>query len=130
MPLSQFDTGNGITLCHSCHRETHHGFNRRPDLTQPMDAEGGEKIELIQRLLCVLLDDGRERGLFLEKHYALSEYTLICCCRAQAVSRDRYLEGPTLLQAYRIWRTSSPPVVAALFAANYAPAGRRPAKLR
>lgn len=44
---AQFQTGNGITLCKKCHTEAHTGFNRRPDLSLPMNAQGGEKIETL-----------------------------------------------------------------------------------
>ena len=38
---AEFRTGNGITLYSTCHREMHQGFNARPDLSVPMDAQGG-----------------------------------------------------------------------------------------
>ncbi|HEY3783363.1 MAG TPA: hypothetical protein VGL56_19960 [Fimbriimonadaceae bacterium] len=44
---ARFMTGNGVTLCSRCHAGVHEGFNGCPDLGQPMDAEGGEKIELL-----------------------------------------------------------------------------------
>jgi 5-methylcytosine-specific restriction endonuclease McrA len=46
----QFETGNGITLCSTCHREAHRGFNARPDLSLPVDAQGGEKLAAMERL--------------------------------------------------------------------------------
>ena len=44
---ARFLTGNGITLCQPCHREVHAGFNGKPDLSEPMDAQGGQKIETL-----------------------------------------------------------------------------------
>src|ERR1700676_259380 len=47
LKAARFETGNGITLCPDCHRQTHVGFNSRPGLSLPMDAQGGEKIEMM-----------------------------------------------------------------------------------
>src|ERR1700688_4585930 len=44
LKAARFETGNGITLCPDCHRQTHVGFNSRLGLSLPMDAQGGEKI--------------------------------------------------------------------------------------
>src|SRR5260221_918233 len=46
----QFETSNGITLCSTCHREMHRGFNARPDLSLPVDSQGGEKFALMDQL--------------------------------------------------------------------------------
>ncbi len=59
LPEARFQTGNGITLCRDCHREVHGGFNGRADLSLPMDAQGGEKIDTMERLYAVLRDDAR-----------------------------------------------------------------------
>jgi hypothetical protein len=50
-------TGNGITLCSTCHADAHRGFNGRADLGLPMDAQGGEKIELLVDLYGALFAD-------------------------------------------------------------------------
>src|SRR4051812_14246654 len=42
LAAAEFQTGNGITLCASCHKEMHDGFNGRPDLGLPVDAQNGE----------------------------------------------------------------------------------------
>lgn len=89
MPKSQLDTGNGITLCHRCHREPHAAFNRKPDLQQPMDAEGGENIDLMERLYRILWDDAVERGCHLEEHYHLSPYILGVFRRFQVSTQCR-----------------------------------------
>src|SRR5690349_8596450 len=34
---ARFLTGNGITLCRTCHKEVHAGFNGKPDMSLPMD---------------------------------------------------------------------------------------------
>ncbi len=50
LPEAQLMTGNGITLCSDCHKYMHEKFNRKPDISKPMDAQGGEKIEVITAL--------------------------------------------------------------------------------
>jgi hypothetical protein len=62
LPGAQFQTGNGITLCDECHREAHRHFNGRADLDLPMDAQGGEKLDLMERLYGALLGDAVEQS--------------------------------------------------------------------
>jgi hypothetical protein len=73
---SMFHTGNGITLCRSFHREVHTGFNGRSDLSLPMDAQGGEKIEIMEKLYSTLAIDAAERGLLRDDFYYLSDTIL------------------------------------------------------
>src|SRR3954469_16077144 len=71
MVVAQFETGNGISLCRSCHREVHSGFNGRPDFALPMDAQGGEKINIMEDLYGRLLDDADRQGLLCNEFYFL-----------------------------------------------------------
>lgn len=64
IPEMQLEFGNGITLCRSCHRKPHEAFNRRPDLTLPMDYEGGDNIDLAAALFYALGEDRRSAGFF------------------------------------------------------------------
>lgn len=66
---ARFQTGNGITLCNSCHRESHKAFNRKPNLELPMDAEGGENIELLTAFFDILLSDAKRRHLLRDDFY-------------------------------------------------------------
>lgn len=68
-----FQTGNGITLCASCHREMHEGFNGRPSLNLPADAQNGEKLHRMERLYSILTDDAVERDLTREEFHFLSD---------------------------------------------------------
>jgi hypothetical protein len=102
VPSAQFETGNGITLCSRCHREIHAGFNGRPDLSQPVDARGAEKLPHMERLYSILTDDAVARGLTREDFYFLSNKTLVCFKRMQGYSDDTCFPGARIEQAYLI----------------------------
>lgn len=74
--LGHLQTGNGIGLCRSCHKQPHEVFNRRPNLNLPMDAEGGEDIELLTEFFWRLLTDAKERNLLRDDFYFLSDHAL------------------------------------------------------
>lgn len=99
---AQFQTGNGITLCRTCHREMHRGFNARPDLALPVDAQGGEKLALMERLYSILTDDAVERGLMREEFYFLSDEFLASFKRMQGYDPATYFPGSRVEQAYLI----------------------------
>ncbi|MFN4009860.1 MAG: HNH endonuclease [Pannonibacter sp.] len=99
---AQFDTGNGITLCRECHKEVHAGFNGRPDMSLPVDAQGGEKLASMERLYSILLDDAVERGLMREDFYFLSDEVLGSLKRMQGYDLNTYFPGSRLEQAYLI----------------------------
>ena len=99
---AQFDTGNGITLCRECHREVHAGFNGRPDMSLPVDAQGGEKLALMERLYSILVDDAVERGLMREDFYFLSDEVLETFRSMQGYGANTHFPGSRLEQAYLI----------------------------
>jgi hypothetical protein len=99
---AQFETGNGITLCQDCHREAHFGFNGRPDLAMPADAQGGEKLATMERFYSILLDDALERGLLREDYYFLSDAVLGSFKRMQGYDTFTVFPGSRLEQAYLI----------------------------
>jgi len=99
----RFQTGNGITLCLICHKDPHAGFNRRPDLNLPMDAEGGEKIDLFTGYLGALVIDSNRRGLFQEHYYFFDEHALNAFKKIQGISDAAKFEGRYIEQAYQIW---------------------------
>ncbi|WKZ46123.1 MAG: HNH endonuclease [Anaerolineales bacterium] len=99
----QYQTGNGITLCQTCHKEPHAGFNRRPDLNLPMDAQGGEKIDLLTGLLHALIIDAHQRGTFKEEYYRFDEQALQTFKSLQSIPTETQFEGSSLEQAYTIW---------------------------
>jgi hypothetical protein len=104
LPQAELQTGNGITLCKGCHKEPHKGFNRKPDLDLPMDAEGGEKIDLLTMLFGALLADARGRHLLDDKYYYLSDEVLGIFKAFQSISRQLVFPGSRLEQAFLIWQ--------------------------
>jgi hypothetical protein len=118
MVVAEFETGNGISLCRSCHREVHFGFNGRPDLTLPMDAQGGEKIDTMEDLYGRLLDDAGRQGLLCDEFYFLSDITLEKFKMFQGFEPDTLFEGCRLQQAYWIWRQCPRNAAAAILDAN------------
>lgn len=114
---AHLQTGNGITLCRVCHRQPHEVFNRRPDLDQPMDAEGGENIELLAEFFVRLLTDARERNLLRDDFYFLSDQVLQSFKRAQGFESDTPFPGSRLEQATLIWRQTPRNMRNAIFAA-------------
>lgn len=118
LDCARYETGNGISLCHACHSELHSAFNGRPDLGQPMDAEGGENIENMADLLGYLAADAQGRGLLSDKYYFLSDRYLETCRRFQGIDAGAKFPGVRLEQAYWIWRQSPREVLRALLSAN------------
>jgi hypothetical protein len=73
-PWGAFDTGNGITLCHQCHRKIHERFNGRADLDSPL-GEGDDQDEWAF-LFSLLLEDAIARGLNEDEFYYISDNML------------------------------------------------------
>ena len=99
---AQFQTGNGITLCSTCHRDMHRGFNARPNLTPPVDAQGGEKLASMERLYSILTDDAVERGLMRGEFYFLSNQLLASFKKMQGYGPTTFFPGSRIEQAYLI----------------------------
>ena len=99
----RFQTGNGITLCYICHKDPHEGFNGRPDLSQPMDAQGGEKIDLFTGYLGALVLDSRVRNIFQEHFYYFDDYALEAFRKIQGIPDAAIFKGRRIEQAYQIW---------------------------
>lgn len=99
----RFQTGNGITLCHICHRDPHEGFNRRPYLSQPMDAQGGEKIDLFTGYLGALVIDSRKRNIDQEHYYFFDDHALEAFKKIQGIPEEAKFKGRRIEQAYQIW---------------------------
>lgn len=115
---SRFDTGNGLTLCKDCHKTPHSDFNRRADLDLPMDAQGGEKIELALEYLEILLADAREREILRDDFYDFSDYTLGAFKSAQSIDPYLVFPGTKLEQAYSIWLQTPRKTMQAILEAN------------
>ncbi len=118
IPQMQLEFGNGITLCRSCHAQPHEVFNRRPDLTLPMDYEGGDDIDLVAALFYALGEDAKERGLLCDEYYYLSDSALRMFKRFQCIDPNLEFPGYRVEQAYLIWRQTSRAVLRLLLDAN------------
>ncbi|MBG7615611.1 HNH endonuclease [Brevundimonas sp. BAL450] len=118
LPEAALETGNGITLCRDCHREVHRGFNGRPDMQEPMDAQGGEKLPAMERLYCILDQDAVERNTLDPALYQLSDTVLGRFKRLQGFASNTDFPGPPVRQAYLIWAQASPGVREAVARAN------------
>ena len=118
LPEAQFLTGNGVTLCSPCHKYVHDEFNRRPDTTLPMDAQNGEKIELITALFGILLQNACNRRILKENYYYFSEKVLGTFKIFQGYDPATPFPGMCLEQAYYIWNSSPLNVRNALLEAN------------
>lgn len=126
LAAAQFQTGNGITLCSSCHREMHQGFNGRPDFGQPVDAQGGEKLQKMERLYSILTDDAVERGLMRQEFYFLSDEMLTCFKRMQGYAPETYFPGACIEQAYLILAECEHGIRKGMAEANDVPMPDRP----
>ena len=123
---AQFQTGNGITLCSKCHKEMHQGFNARPVLSLPVDAQGGEKLRSMERLYSILTDDAVERGLMRDEFYFLSDEFLSLFKRIQGYDASTYFPGSRIEQAYLILAEGEASVRRALAEINGVPMPDRP----
>ncbi len=126
LEAAQFLTGNGVTLCSACHKETHEGFNRCPDLSQPVDAQGGEKLQKMERLYSILTDDAVERGLMHEEFYFLSDEVLACFKQMQGYAPETFFPGARVEQAYLVLAEAEFSTRRAMLEADDMPAPDRP----
>src|SRR5688572_12778612 len=76
LTIARFAPGNGITLCRECHAEPHAAFNGSPDMMRPMDAQGGENIDLMMSLYRALAEDAIERSQRRSDYYFLDDQVL------------------------------------------------------
>jgi hypothetical protein len=117
LPYASLNTGNGITLCESCHRHAHIGFNGRPDVQLPMDAQNGEKIELLAELYTRLLNDAEAKNQLSDEWYFLSDEVLLTFMRLQGFVNPINFVNSRLAKAVAIWRYS-PSTMRMIMSAN------------
>lgn len=118
LPGAQYEPGNGITLCRKCHKEVHAGFNGRPDMTLPMDAQGGEKAEDITTMLELLFIKSSQRPDLAEAWYYLSDSTLATISMLQGFDATTRLDASRIEQAYIVWNQADGTVRDAILQAN------------
>ena len=115
---ARFDTGNGISLCKSCHEEPHESFNRKANLGLPMDAEDGEKIELALAFLTYLIEDAKKQKLLRDDFYYFSDQALITFKKFQTIDADLKFPGLRIEQAQLIWDQTPRCMMEAILNAN------------
>ena len=118
LPTAQYEPGNGITLCRKCHKEVHGGFNGRPDMRLPMDAQGGEKAEEISIMLELLVIKSRQYPKFTDEWYYLSDSTLATISLLQGFDAAARLDANRIEQAHIVWNQAPSPVRDAILQAN------------
>ena len=118
LQFAKFAPGNGITLCRKCHAEPHAIFNGKPDMRQPMDARGGENIDLMMDLYRALAEDASERNQCRNDYYFLNEQVLTTFKRFQDLPESANFSGIPVEQAYWIWRQTPRASMFALIEAN------------
>ncbi|WP_373387589.1 HNH endonuclease [Pseudomonas alcaligenes] len=121
-PWGWYQPGNGITLCHECHWMYHEGFNGRPDLNQPIDAQGGDNLDDVAYSFWLLLEDARDQGLSEDEFYFFEDHMLFFFVRVQGYEffLDAVAQGQItrLRMAYEIWRRSGEMVINDFIKAN------------
>lgn len=83
-----------------------------------MDAQGGEKIDILAELFGVLAENARSRGMLRDDYYHLSETVLTVFKALQDFDPSAHFPGSQLEQAYTIWRHSPPSMRNAVLEAN------------
>lgn len=118
LPNAQYEPGNGITLCRKCHKDMHVGFNGKPDMALPMDAQGGEKAEEISIMLQLMVIKSRQHPSLSDEWYYLSDSTLMTICLLQGFDANTQLDVSRIEQAYIIWNQAPGTVKDAILQAN------------
>lgn len=107
-PWGAFDTGNGVSLCHECHRRVHATFNRRPNMSLPLGAEQGDDQDEWAFLFGLLRDDAVSRGLDEDEFYHLGDDMLTFFMRCQGFNElhEKVMSGgmSRLRFAHEVWR--------------------------
>ncbi len=106
LPEATFQTGNGITLCRGCHKDVHRGFNGKANFALPMDAQCGEKIDILTELFDVLANDAIERERINDDYYFLSDQILSKFKILQSFDSSMIVKGYRIEQASLIWHQS------------------------
>jgi len=108
-PWGMLELGNGITLCRDCHRRVHDEFNGRPDLTEPLGAQGGDDQDEWAYLFGILRDDAVARRIDEDEFYFLGDFMLRFFTKVQGYEElYEFVQQGKLSRirfAHEIWRT-------------------------
>lgn len=107
-PVAALDTGNGITLCRSCHALVHAEFNRKPNPALPMSAAQGDDQDEWSYLFGLLVDDANDRGFVHDDLYFVSDALrdFSADCQGYVSLRDALASGEIsrVRFMHEIWR--------------------------
>jgi hypothetical protein len=121
-PYGWFQPGNGITLCLECHDRQHAKFNRSPDSSMPVDAQGGDNLDDAFYYFDSLIKNANEQKLNHDDFYYIDEHMLIYFMQLQGCEHMKIFlknEKYSKLEiAHEIWRTSPPNIIRTLMRAN------------
>jgi hypothetical protein len=87
-------------------------------MSAPMDAQGGEKINGMERLYAILAIDAAEREILRDDFYFLSDEVLAAFKRFQGFPPTSEFPGSRIEQAHLIWAQSPFSMRAAIANAN------------
>jgi hypothetical protein len=118
LPIAEFDTGNGVTLCSRCHATVHSVSNRKPNLNEALNQRGGDDQDIMADLYGALEADAFARGILCDDFYFISESTLTFLSRHKvsmrpSLSLDTAWRKPTefggvlLPPVVRLWPSGS-----------------------
>lgn len=123
-PYGWYQPGNGVTLCRECHDLNHSVFNGRPDLGQPIDAQGGDNLDDSAYFFWLLFEDARDQGLNEDEFYFVEDHMLIFYVRVQGyaylLDAVAHEQMSRLRMSYEIWRRSGEAMIRSLIEANMA----------
>ncbi|WP_248743321.1 MULTISPECIES: HNH endonuclease [unclassified Pseudomonas] len=122
LPQARFELGNGISLCSKCHKVAHEGFNGRPDMSQPIGAQGGDDQDEIAFYFKKLLESANRRKLDHDQFYVLSDAMLRFFVSIQGFVFLYFavVEGriSSLTMGYEIWARAPEAMSLAVLNAN------------
>lgn len=105
-PWGAVETGNGITLCRTCHRRVHEASNGRGDLSVPL-GEADDQDEWAF-LFGLLLDDAKRRDIDQDEFYFLADHMLTFFVNVQGYKHlhEMVMRGEIsrIRFAHEIWR--------------------------
>lgn len=118
VPVTRFYTGNGITLCEECHRNIHKHFNRKPDISQVFNAEGGDDPDYITENFFYMIRDAKKRNIYHDNYYFVGEDLITISKTLQSIEAETDKSIPRIGQLFWVWRQCPSRMYEAVMNAN------------